>query len=177
MIYFVTGNAKKFTEMKRQISDLEQLDIDLPEIQSMDPHVIIKEKLKAALKHHSGPIIVEDQSLWFDCLNGFPGPLIKWLLDTVEKADIAKIPEPFGDFGVEAKAIIGYAKNPNDIHYFEGSVHGKLVQPRGDNGFSWDVIFQPDGDTRTFAEMTGEEKDQYSMRAKAAQKLNEFLKG
>ena len=51
---------------------------------------------------------------------------------------------------------------------FSGEVRGQIARaPRGDRGFGWDTIFIPDGETRTFAEMTPEEKDRLSMRRKA----------
>lgn len=88
-LYFVTGNAKKFAEAKMVLPDLEQLDIDLPEIQSLDPQEILRYKLDAAIKSsptllsQGGSIVVEDTSLVFDAWNGLPGPLIKWYLDSV----------------------------------------------------------------------------------------------
>lgn len=50
----------------------------------------------------------------------------------------------------------------------EGAVHGHLIRERrGTGGFGYDPIFVPDGDTRTTAEMTAEEKDAISHRGKA----------
>jgi len=43
--------------------------------------------------------------------------------------------------------------------------------PRGTSGFGWDAIFQPLGSERTFAEMTPEEKDRFSMRRLALEQL------
>ena len=65
ILYFITGNKSKFDEAQAILSDikLEQLDIDLPEIQDIDAHEVVKAKLKAALEHHSGPLIVDDVSL------------------------------------------------------------------------------------------------------------------
>ena len=54
----------------------------------------------------------------------------------------------------------------------EGRTPGTIAaSPRGTGGFGWDAIFIPDGDTRTFAEMTGEEKDRLSHRRRAWEKL------
>jgi XTP/dITP diphosphohydrolase len=53
---------------------------------------------------------------------------------------------------------------------------GKITtEPRGTGGFGFDPIFQPQGTTKTYAEMTLQEKNLYSHRAKAAKKLAEFL--
>ena len=60
--------------------------------------------------------------------------------------------------------------------YFEGTVKGKLsVEIRGADGFGYDGIFHPKGNSRTFAEMTIEEKKFLSHRAKALKKFLEFI--
>jgi XTP/dITP diphosphohydrolase len=59
---------------------------------------------------------------------------------------------------------------------FEGIVRGEIIsEKRGENGFGYDPIFVPDGALKTFAEMTLIEKNQYSHRARAFQKMIEFL--
>jgi len=71
------------------LPELEQLDIDLPEIQSLDPQEILRYKLDAAIKSsptllsQGGGIIVEDTSLVFHAWNGLPGPFVKWYLECV----------------------------------------------------------------------------------------------
>jgi XTP/dITP diphosphohydrolase len=65
-----------------------------------------------------------------------------------------------------------------DEHFFEGSVEGSIRYERaGVKGFGYDPIFQPDGYTVTFAEMSLEEKNRISHRAKAVEKLVAFLGG
>ena len=63
------------------------------------------------------------------------------------------------------------------VHQFEGKVEGRILSERkGNGGFGYDPVFVPDGFTRTLAEMTMEEKNRISHRARAVQKLVEFLK-
>jgi non-canonical purine NTP pyrophosphatase (RdgB/HAM1 family) len=175
MINFITGNVGKFDEIKSILGDVERMDIDLPEIQEIDPKAIIEAKLKEALKHHKGEFIVEDTSLYMDSLNGLPGPLIKWFLKTVGQAGLADIADKLGNRRAEAKTIIGYAKSETEIRYFEGSIAGRIVAPRGDGGFGWDQIFLPDGHDKTFGEMSRPEKNKLSMRKIATEKLKEFI--
>jgi inosine/xanthosine triphosphate pyrophosphatase family protein len=71
MIKFITGNANKFKEISAVVPGLlEQLDVDLPEIQEFDAHLIIRDKLEAARLHHDDEFIIEDTSLYLDCLGG-----------------------------------------------------------------------------------------------------------
>ena len=173
--YFITGNKGKLADAKLFIPKIEQLDIDLPEIQSIDSREIIREKVEEAFKYTDGEFIVEDASVSLDCLNGFPGPLIKWFEKAIGNDGIYEIADRMGSDGVEAKITIGYARNKHVIHFFEGVIRGKIVSPRGENGFGWDPIFQPEGHLKTFAEMTHEEKNEISMRRIAMEKLMEFL--
>lgn len=176
MIYFITGNEKKFMEMKAILPEIERLDIDLPEIQDLDPHAIIRAKLEEALRHHNGEFIVEDTSVSMECLNGLPGPFIKWFLQTVGARGLADLTEKFGNERATVTIIIGYAKSAEDIRFFEGMVHGRIVSPRGERGFGWDPIFQPDGSDQTYAEMGPDEKNKISPRRIALDQLAASLK-
>ncbi len=174
-MYFITGSQGKFEEAKRILPDLKQLDIDLPEIQEMDPQAIIKAKLQAAFEHHQGPFMVEDTSLSCEGLGGLPGPLIKWFLKALGPSGTAKLALQSGNTQAVARTCVGYAQNPTDIHFFEGTIAGTIVAPRGEFGFGWDSIFLPDGFTKTFGEMTRDQKQEISMRAIAVGALKDFL--
>lgn len=174
-LYFITGNKNKFAEVSAILPNVEQIDIDLPEIQEINAKEIIKAKLLEALNHKQAEFIVEDTSLYFDCLNGLPGPLIKWFMETIGNNGLFNIAEKLGNKKVEAKTIIGYAKNPDEIYYFEGSIMGTIVSAEGKSGFGWDPIFQPEGFSKSFAELTQEEKNEISMRRIALNKLKEFI--
>lgn len=174
-LYFITGNKDKYKEVQAVLPQVEQLDIDLPEIQSLDAHEIIQAKLIEAQKHQTGEFIVEDNSLYLEGIKGLPGPLIKWFLKTVGNDGLYKMAEAFGNFNAEAKVVIGYSNIAGEISFFEGSTKGTIVPARGSEGFGWDPIFQPDGYTKTFAEMNPEEKNEFSMRRIAVNKLKEQL--
>ncbi|VVB79154.1 Non-canonical purine NTP pyrophosphatase [uncultured archaeon] len=176
-IYFITGNKNKFAEVKHMLPEIEQLELDLEEIQEFDAHKVIQAKIQEAFKHHKSgdAFIIEDTSLYLDGLNGLPGPLIKWFMQRLKVEGIFDIVEKIGNFGAEAKTIIGYAESPEKIHFFEGSVKGKIVPPSGPTNFGWDPIFKPIGSEKTFQQMAKEEKNVMSMRRIAVEKLKEFL--
>lgn len=176
-LYFLTGNAGKFDEVHALIPQVEQLDVDLPELQEISAEKIIQAKLTEAYRHHAGQFIVEDTSLYFDCLQGLPGPLIKWFLKTMGNNGLAELVQLYGNNRAQAKTILGYAEKEGSVNFFEGSVYGSITSPRGENGFGWDMIFQPDGQTKTFGEMSAEEKSTFSMRRLAVEKLRKHLHG
>ena len=175
-LYFVTGSKTKFEEAREILSgvELEQFDIDLPEIQEIDAHKVVKAKLEAALAHHEGPFIVDDVSVRCEALNGLPGPFIKWFLKSFSLEEMHTMLATLGNTATEVSLLIGYVKNKEDIHFFEGQVTGEIVAPRGDY-FGWDPIFQPKGQDKTYAEMDREEKNKISHRRLALDKLKKFL--
>jgi XTP/dITP diphosphohydrolase len=62
-------------------------------------------------------------------------------------------------------------------HQFEGVIEGTILRsPQGKKGFGYDPVFQPEGCDRSFAQMSLEEKNKISHRARAFQKLARFLK-
>ena len=64
----------------------------------------------------------------------------------------------------------------NREYLFEGTVSGKIIkEKRGTGGFGYDPVFIPDGEIKTFAEMGLQEKNMLSHRARAFQKLSDFL--
>src|SRR5579875_3449231 len=162
-IFFITGNNDKLREVQALIPDVQHIDLDLPEIQEVDPYRIIAAKLEGARTCRSGAFLVEDTSLALDGMGGLPGPLAKWFVKAIGAR-------------ATARTIIGYADENGEVRFFEGSLRGRLVPPRGTHGFDWDAIFQPDGSEKTLAEMSQQEKNQCSMRRLAVASLQQYLK-
>lgn len=175
-MYFITGSQNKLNEARLIMGDIDSLDIDLPEIQSLDSHEIIREKLLEATKHHKGEFIVEDTSLYINSLNGLPGPLIKWFMKTIDNEGIWRILTDYVDKSAVARTCVGYSDKNGDIFFFEGEIEGKIVEPRGETKFGWDPIFMPKGYDKTFAEMDllGNKND-ISMRKIAFTKLKDYI--
>ena len=178
-IKFITGNKTKLKEFQIGLApyEIELQDIDLDEIQSLDPHEIIRHKLQEAFSHHDGEFIVEDSSMYMDALGGkLPGPLIKWFFDDsfgIER--LAELAMKLDNSKARAKTIIGYAKGPDDIRFFEGDVEGSIVPPRGSYHFGYDPIFVPDGQDRTLSEIKASGDFTQSPRGKAISQFKEYL--
>ena len=163
-IKFITGNKNKFKEAIKFLSELEQFDVDLPEIQEIDAHKIIEAKLLSAREMFGGEFIVEDTSLHIDCLGGLPGPLIKWFEKSLGNDGIWELVSKYDNHSARAKVTIGHIDRSKNITFFEGAMDGTIVSPRGNNDFGWSPIFVPNGQNKTYAQMTSEEKNKISMR-------------
>jgi non-canonical purine NTP pyrophosphatase (RdgB/HAM1 family) len=164
----VSGNRGKIAEARRAVGeDLEAVEVDLPEIQSLSFLEVVEEKAAEAWRRLGRPLVVEEAGLELSAMNGFPGPLVKWMLEAVGAEGIARTAASLGDTGATARCLLLY----RDAHrrvIGEGATAGTLVlPPRGDGGFGWDPVFLPDGETRTFAELAGPEKDAVSHRGRA----------
>jgi non-canonical purine NTP pyrophosphatase (RdgB/HAM1 family) len=175
-LYFITGNSGKMKELSAIVSDLEQLTLNLDEIQSLDPQQVIEHKLSQAADQHNGAFIVEDTSVELDCIDGLPGTLIKWFLDTLGAEKLADLVLRYPDHGATVRTTIGYRDIEGDIHYFVGTYRGTVVTPRGLGGFGFDPAFIADGETRVNAELSPAEKNAISARGIAARKLAVHLK-
>src|SRR4051812_2316087 len=125
-LYFVTGNANKFREISARIPGLEQLELDLDEIQSLDPRVVIAHKLDQAAKQHDGEFIVEDTSLSLDALSSLPGTLIKWFQEAIGLAGIGELADKYPDQSAIARTVIGYRDQKGDSHFFTGEIRGRI---------------------------------------------------
>jgi len=172
----VTGNSGKLAEARRLCGlELQAADIDLPEIQSLDIREILHAKAMAAFQRLRQPLVVDETALELAALNGFPGVLVKWMLDAVGADGIARTAMSLGDSRATARCALLYYTGERKV-FAEGVTHGQLVlPPRGDAGFGWDPIFRPDDHHQTYAEISGTEKDRISHRGRAWRSLTDLL--
>ena len=175
---FITGNSNKLNEFRQILGsdiELEQLNIDLPEIQEIDARKVVEAKLKEAVKHTGNIVIVEDTGLFFNAWNNLPGVFIKWFLNTVGNDGITRMLEPFDDKTAYAQVIVGLASRDIEPVFFEGRVDGRIIPPRGKSNFGWDPIFIPGNSDKTYGEMDKDEKNNISMRYIAVRKLKDYI--
>lgn len=178
-LYFITGNSGKFNEARAVFPEVQRLELELEEIQGLDAKVIAEHKLRQAILQPEKEFFIEDTSLYLGSLHGFPGPLIKWFLETLGTKGIYTLVKNYEDHSAVAVSLVGYArKESNDIniHFFEAREEGIIVAPRGDLDFGWGPIFQPLGQEKTHGELGLDYKMKSSMRGKAFLQLREYLK-
>jgi inosine triphosphate pyrophosphatase len=82
----------------------------------------------------------------------------------------------FEDKSAYAQCIYALCESPtSEPQLYIGKCDGKIVEPRGENLFGWDPIFQPDGFEQTYAEMSVEVKNSISHRSRALALLKTYL--
>src|SRR5258708_13822244 len=136
LIKFITRSPYKIKEINDALVNinLEQVDFDLDEIQSLDGHEIIKHKLNQALQKIANQenfdgIIVEDTSLYLSCFNNrLPGPLIRWFLEALQPHGISDLVKNMGDNRASATTLIGFAGKKGSIKFFSGKQDGSIVE-------------------------------------------------
>lgn len=172
----VTGNASKAAEIGAITGwPVEAVKLDILEIQSLDLEQVAREKALAAYRAVGKPVVVDDTGMTISALNGLPGPFVAWFLDQLKPQGILDMVQGKADRRAEVATCIGYA-DEHGAHTFLGTVAGTITtELRGEGGFGYDPIFIPDGQTKTYAEMTIEEKNAISMRSIALGKLRDFL--
>ena len=136
-------------------------------------------KAKTIFEKTNKNIFADDSGLVIDALDGAPGIYSARYAGTGKDADnVTKaLKELEGKTNRKAYFISIFCLILNGKEYFfEGKVNGTIsTEIRGEDGFGYDPIFIPDGYSKSFAQMTAEEKNNISHRGLAVKKLNDFL--
>ncbi len=185
VVFFATGNIHKFDEACSILTKLDiavgMLRVKNTEIQSDSLVKIAHESAREAFKQCRMSVIVEDAGLFIEALNGFPGPYAAYVYKTIGNRGLLKLLKNVKVREAIFKSAIAYCDSETKVPItFEGEVEGEItVEERsesGKSGFGFDPIFRPIGSTKTFAEMTLEEKNGFSHRAKSVRKFAEWYK-
>ena len=193
-VVLATQNAHKLIEMRR-ILDEAGLDIELVGTDQFPELTDVVENgstfaANALLKARSVcaetdlPAIADDSGLGVDALNGMPGIFsARW--SGSHGDDLANLNLLLGQLTDVPDARRGAAFHcaaavvlPDGTErVVEGTIDGTLIrEPRGTNGFGYDPIFVPVGESRTTGEMSAEEKDSISHRGRAMRALVPVLR-
>ncbi|MGA1847748.1 MAG: RdgB/HAM1 family non-canonical purine NTP pyrophosphatase, partial [Thermoplasmatota archaeon] len=122
------------------------------------------------------PFIKDDSGLFVNGLNGFPGVYSSYVQRTVGNGGIIRLMEGMDDRRATFRTVIGLHIPGSGLSMFTGECHGNLTsEERGKQGFGYDPIFVPQGEDRTFAEMSVEEKNSISHRIMAIRRLVDFI--
>lgn len=188
-LVFATNNAHKLDEIRAILGDRVEVlslkdihcEADIPETaDTLEGNAALKAEY--IYKNYGLDCFADDTGLEVEALGGAPGVYsaryaggeghdseanMKKLLVELEGKTNRK-----AQFRTAICLIEGGTE-----HLFEGDVKGEIIEKkRGCSGFGYDPVFVPEGYTETFAEMGNEEKNKISHRARATQKLCDYLK-
>jgi XTP/dITP diphosphohydrolase len=176
-LVFVTQNQHKLKELtplfERYKVDFETTSIEKYEIRSDNIEEIAREAAKVAYETLQNPVVVDDTGFFVDALNGFPGSFAGIVLNFIGFEGILQLMTDKAHRASVFKTAVGYSDGQH-LESFVGSMSGSVArESAGVGGFGYDPIFIPDGYSKTYAELTFDEKVSISHRTSAFEK---FLK-
>ena len=186
-IVCASANPHKVEELARLLplwvdlvarpSDIGDIDEDAP---TLEGNAIIKAVEIA--NHASEWAIADDTGLEVEALNGAPGVRSarfagEHATDAENRALLLAKLKGVTNRSARFRTVVALVSSKGDIHFVGGECIGTIAESeRGDSGFGYDSLFIPtDGDGRTFAEMSGAEKDAVSHRGRAIAQVPELL--
>ena len=205
-IVFATNNQHKLSEIRSilgesiEVLSLKDIgcDVDIPETgTTLEENAL--QKAQYVYDHYHIDCFADDTGLEVDALNGAPGIYSARYASMANdssashdsEANMARLLKELGENNnrkARFRTVIALIQKRNicecgctaikEVHQFEGIVEGEIIRERrGGEGFGYDPIFKPDGYDQTFAELGMDIKNNISHRARAVQKLANYLLG
>ena len=152
-----TGAPHKIAEYKEQLGEGFTFNdkYDLPEVEA-DPKTVALYKSKLGYEVMGKPVLVEDTTLHIEGMSANDASKIKFIVKNLDQY--------IGRTAVE-RVYIGYSDGEK-VYLYLGETKGRLLSPRGDKGFGYDLYFAPEGSDKTYAE-----RKVTSSRTKAIKKM------
>jgi XTP/dITP diphosphohydrolase len=185
-LYLATQNKHKIEELSallgnhfliKSISELGVVD-DIPETGKTLAENS-RQKAQFIADRFGVTCLSDDSGLEVDCLGGLPG-VFSARFAGEPKNDLANSNKlmvemsQYADRSARFVTVLTFHQN-GQFHQFEGEIRGEIMlSPRGNQGFGYDPLFQPENESRTFAEMTLSEKNVIAHRARALHKFKIF---
>ncbi|MDO5032982.1 RdgB/HAM1 family non-canonical purine NTP pyrophosphatase [Corynebacterium sp.] len=193
-VLVASNNAKKLAELQRILDDASITGIELLPLSAVEPYEEPVEdgrtfadnaliKARAGVAHTGLATIADDSGLAVEELNGMPGVLsARWSgSHGDDEANNRLLLAQMSDVPDERRqaafvSVCALVTPDGQEHVAEGRWPGTLLRaPRGENGFGYDPLFQPEGEERSSAEMSPAEKNAASHRGRALAQLTGVL--
>lgn len=184
-----TGNPGKVDELRALLADLPievvaGHTLDNPPDVEEDADTLAGNAKKKANAYYSRtglPALADDTGLEVAALDGRPGVHTARFAGPDATADdnmrmLLKMLDGVSNRRARFRTVVALIDGDGQVHTFEGVCEGTITtSPRGDGGFGYDPLFQPDGYDLTFAEMPPEAKNEISHRRRALDAVRAFL--
>ena len=172
-LLFVSSNIHKFKEAKEILDffgiPIQFFKLNLEEIQSNSIKEIAIKKAQDAFSKCKKPLIVEDDGLHIDSLDGFPGPYSSYAHKTIGNKGILNLLKQ--NRGAKFISTITYC-DKNSLESFEAKLDGTISKSQKGKGWGYDPIFIPKNTKKTFAQLN--DKNIISHRYKALKKFSNW---
>lgn len=168
-IIFATGNSGKVATLQRNLkaeglrTAVIQKRLELIEPQASSAAEVAAVKARQAFATLHRPVLVDDSSFHISALGGFPGPYIKYMLETVGVEGIMKFMEGQTDRSAYFKSSLVFVDQNGNEHVFDGQDEMGLIVEKMDDydhPSAWSdlwKIFAPPGETKTYSRMSDAE--------------------
>lgn len=187
-IVLATHNRGKVAEMQTLLSGvpvevvsvLEWPDAPIVEEDGETLEANARKKAEAVAAHTGLPALADDTGLEVEALGGRPGVYSARFAgpeadDAANRAHLLAEMEGVSERAARFRTVLAFCEK-GGVTYFEGSCSGRLLEEeRGSEGFGYDALFVPEGEERTFAEMSKVEKNVLSHRGRALRAFLTYL--
>lgn len=190
-LVIASRNMKKVDELKRILGELNLTLLSINDFPNLgeveeDGETFEENALKKAryvCKETGLPALSDDSGLEVEALKGRPGvrSAIYAGENATDEENVRKLLEEMRHIPTDRRkarfvCCIALVFPNGEERVFYGYVNGRIIdEPRGNFGFGYDPVFVPEGYSKTFAEMTAQEKDSISHRREALDKVKNFL--
>jgi XTP/dITP diphosphohydrolase len=189
-LIIASNNQHKIKEIKAilqsefdEILSLREAEIDHETVEDGNSFLENARKKAREIAEISGECALSDDSgICVDFLDGAPGIYSARFAgehgnDTLNNNKLLELLENAENRSAHYTAAVSLVYPDGKVIEAEGHLFGKIIRtPRGEGGFGYDPIFVPEGETRTVAEMSDEEKNRISHRGRALKNLLSLIK-
>ncbi len=187
-LYLATGNPGKLRELVARLEplglDVQPPPADAPSVDETEPTLAGNARLKAeSLALHVGaPCLADDTGLEVDALDGRPGVhSARYAGPACDPGENrALLLRELGGKTLRAarfRTSLAFAAPGQATQTFDGVCEGRIAtEPSGDGGFGYDVLFVPEGESETFAQMSTQRKNAISHRGRALDAFEAFAR-
>lgn len=162
-ITYVTGNWAKIDSARQILEPLgytvDNIKMETPEIQADDVTEVAKYSAKWAAEKLNKAVLKNDSGLFVNALNGFPGVYTSYADKTIGEDGLLKLMDGIKDRSAYFKESIAYCEPGKEPIVFEAYTKGRIdTKKSGTYGWSWDFVFIPEGQNKTFGCFPDEER-------------------
>jgi XTP/dITP diphosphohydrolase len=185
-IVFATSNDGKVSSLRNHLKfagvmiDVEQRPLDLIEPQAATASEVAAVKARQAYEKLAVPVLVDDSSFHISALGGFPGPYVKYMLETVGVKGIMQFMEGKTDRRAYFMSSLVFIDEDGVAHAFDGKDEpGEIVETMDtyDHPDAWSdlwKIFAPPGFGKTYSQMSEEEFMQHRQQKRKNNAYKQF---